>query len=420
MLAGGSALLTGAPAIQGQVSPARKVRIGIVGCNGRGMGHISGFARVPNVEITCICDVDSRAMEKGIAAVAKRQARAPKGEKDLRRMLEDRELDAVSIAMPDHWHAPAAILACAAGKHVYVEKPGSHNAAECGMIVAAARKHKRVMQLGNQRRSWPWVIDAINGLKAGEVGSPRFARCWYANRRAPIGHGKPAPVPDWLDYSLWQGPAPERPYRDNVIHYNWHWFWHWGTAELGGNGVHAIDLALWGLELDLPKRITCAGNRYFHQDDWEMPDTAIATYDYGHKGISWEGQSCAPRGFEGSGFGVLFYCDDGTMVITGNKAVFYDLKNKALREVDGKQKDVFEFDSLHFANFVDAVTDGKPLKADIEEGQKSALMCHLGNIAWRSGRTVEFDPTSQRMLNDEPAVKALWGRTYREGWEPKI
>ena len=420
VVTGGLGVFAEAPAVHSAGSPNRKVRVGIIGCNGRGMGHISGFAGVPNTEIAYICDVDSRAVAKGIAAASKHQERAPKGEKDLRRMLEDPELDAVSIAMPDHWHTAAAVLACAAGKHVYVEKPGSHNAAECELVVAAARKHKRVMQMGNQRRSWPWVIEAINGLKAGEVGQARFARCWYTNRRAPIGRGKPAPVPDWLDYSLWQGPAPERPYKDNVIHYNWHWFWHWGTAELGGNGVHSIDLALWGLDLDLPRRVTCGGNRYFHEDDWEMPDTCIATYDYGKKGISWEGQSCAPRGFEGAGFGVLFYADNGTLVITGNNAVFYDLKNKVIRQISGKQTDLFQFDSLHFANFVDAITDGKPLKADIEEGQKSALMCHLGNIAWRSGRTVEFDPKSRKMLNEEASVRKFWGREYRPGWEPNV
>jgi len=421
LLAGGLTVLAGAPAIHGAVSPNSKVRVGIIGCNGRGMGHISAFAQVSHAEIAYICDVDSRAIKKGIDAVAKNQGRAPKGEKDLRRMLEDRDLDAVSIAMPDHWHTPAAIMACAAGKHVYLEKPGSHNAAECAMVVAAARKHKRVMQLGNQRRSWPWVIEAIEAMRAGEVGKVYFARCWYANRREPIGRGKPAPVPDWLDYSLWQGPAPERPYMDNIIHYNWHWFWNWGTAELGGNGVHAVDLALWGLDLELPKRITCGGNRYFHQDDWEMPDTAIATFDYGHKGISWEGQSCAPRGFEGSGFGVIFYGDNGTMVISGTNAIFYDLKNKVMREIDGKQTGgLFQFDSIHFANFIDAITDGKPLKADIEEGQKSALICHLGNIAWRSGKTVEFDPNSRKLLNKEFEVKKFWGRTYRKGWEPKV
>lgn len=421
LFAGGIAVLAAAPAIHGAVAPSKKLRLAIVGCNGRGMGHITAWSKVPNAEITCVCDVDSRAMQKGIEAVAKQQERAPKGEKDFRRVLEDRDLDAVSIAMPDHWHTPAAVLACAAGKHVYLEKPGSHNAAECAMVVAAARKHKRVVQLGNQRRSWPWVVEAMEGLLAGEIGKVHFARCWYANKREPIGYGKPAPVPDWLDYSLWQGPAPEQPYRDNVVHYNWHWFWNWGTAELGGNGVHAIDLALWGLQVGLPKRITCAGNRYFHKDDWEMPDTTLAAFDYGDKGISWEGHSCAPRGSEGSGFGVSFLGSDGTMVITGSNAIFYDPRNKVLREISGKQtRGLFQFDALHFQNFVDAITDGAPLKAEIEEGQKSALICHLGNIAWRSGRTVDFDPKSRRLLNKEREVRKFWGRTYRKGWEPKI
>jgi predicted dehydrogenase len=306
LFAAGAVALAGAPALTA-AGANDKLRVAIIGCNGRGMAHITGWLQVPNIEITYICDVDKRAIGKGIAAVCKRQEQKPKGVQDLHRLLEDREVDAVSIATPDHWHAPAAILACASGKHVYVEKPGSHNARESELVVAAARKHKRVVQMGNQRRSWPWVIEAIEALKGGELGKAYFARGWYTNHRASIGRGKVVPVPDWLDYSLWQGPAPERPYKDNVIHYNWHWFWNWATGELGNNGVHSLDLARWGLEVGLPKRVTCGGNRYFFQDDWETPDTIIATFDFGHKGIAWEGQSCAPRGFEGTSFGVTFY-----------------------------------------------------------------------------------------------------------------
>src|SRR5436309_2709895 len=199
------------------------------------------------------------------------------------------------------------LLAFSPGKHVYVEKPGSHNLHESELLVATARKYKRVVQMGNQRRSWPWVIEGIGAVHSGEIGKVFFARAWYTNHRGSIGHGKAVPVPDWLDYSLWQGPAPERPFRDNILHYNWHWFWHWGTGELGNNGVHALDLARWGLQVDYPRRVTCGGNRYHYKDDWETPDTYVAMFDFGDKAIVWEGQSCDPRGFEGAKVGATFY-----------------------------------------------------------------------------------------------------------------
>jgi predicted dehydrogenase len=418
VLAAGTAALADFPSLQA-AGAHDKLRVGVIGCGGRGMAHIAGFLGVPEVEIAGVCDVDSRALAKGIEAAAKKQAQKPKGFADLRKMLEDPNLDAVSIAMPDHWHAPATILACAAGKHVYVEKPGSHNAREGELMVAAARQHQRVVQMGNQRRSWPWVIESIAALKAGEIGKLFFARCWYTNRRASIGRGKVVPVPEWLDYSLWQGPAPERPYKDNLIHYNWHWFWNWGTAEIGNNGVHSLDLARWGMDLDLPKRVTCGGNRYFYQDDWETPDTCVATFDFGHKGVVWEGQSCAPRGFDGSSFGVAFHGEKGVLAILGNKTIVSDPNGKALREIEGRQRDLFQFDSVHFQNFADAVREGKPLKAEIEEGQKSTLLCHLVNMAWRSGQTVDFDPQTRRVINEKVAAP-FWTREYRPGWEPKV
>lgn len=419
LAAAGLAALSAAPAIQAAPSPNHKLRVAVVGCNGRGMAHITALLGVPNVEIGCVCDVDRRAVEKGIAAAAKKQGTTPRGEKDLRKLLEDPGIEAITIATPEHWQTPATVLACAAGKHVYVEKPASHNGHEAGLIVAAARKYRRVVQMGNQRRSWPWVIESIQAVRAGEVGQVYFARGWYTNRRPSIGRGKAVPVPEWLDYSLWQGPAPERPYRDNILHYNWHWFWHWGTGELGNNAVHALDLARWGLKVELPNRITCGGNRYFYQDDWETPDTTLATFDFGSKGIAWEGQSCAPRGFEGASFGVSFFGDQGTLVIAGNNCVIYDLKDKVLREIQGRQSDLFSFDSVHFANFADAIREGKALAADIEEGQKSTLLCHLGNIAWRTGHTIDFDPKAGKILGDK-AAQALWSREYRPGWQPQV
>jgi len=378
------------------------------------MNHIAGYLSIPNTEIAYICDVDDRAIAKGIDAATKKQSKKPTGVRDFRRVLEDPAVDAVSIATPDHWHAPASIMASAAGKHVYVEKPGSHNGHESEWIVAAARKHQRVVQMGNQRRSWPWVIEAMAALHNGEIGKLFFARGWYTSHRGSIGRGKPAPIPDWLDYSLWQGPAPERPFRDNILHYNWHWFWNWGTGELGNNAVHALDLARWGLGVGAPKRVTCGGNRYHYQDDWETPDTYVAMFDFGDQGIAWEGRSCDPQGYEGSQFGVTFFGEKGSVVITGSDYKIFDLNSKLIRETKGKYDDV-----VHFANFIAGIREGQKLNAEIEDGQKSTLMCHLANIAWRTGHTLNFDPKTHKIVEDRKA-SALWKREYRRGWEPAI
>jgi predicted dehydrogenase len=394
--------------------PNDKIVVGVIGCNGRGQDHIRGHLSGPNVEIGYICDVDSRAVEKGIAAVGKKQSKAPKGMKDLRKMLEDPHLDAVSIAMPDHWHTTAALMALSAGKHVYVEKPGSHNGHESELLVAGARKSGKQVQMGNQRRSWPWVIEAMQALHGGELGKVFFARAWYMNHRASIGRGKPAPVPEWLDYSLWQGPAPERPYHDNTLHYTWHWFWNWGTGELGNNGVHFLDLARWGLQVNSsPLRIVCGGNRYHFQDDQETPDIYTVNFDFGDKGIAWEGRSCDPHGFEGAKVGVNFYGEKGCLSIADNDCKIFDLNDKLVREIKGK----FD-DSLHFQNFADAIRTGKTLTAPIEDGQRSTMLCHLGNIAWRSGHTVNCSPDG-KIIQDKTAL-AFWHRSYRRGWEPKV
>jgi predicted dehydrogenase len=395
-------------------SPNKKLAVAVMGCNARGMVHIENWLGVPNAEISYICDVDSRALAKGVEAVAKRQQRKPKGEKDIRRVLEDKDVDVISIATPNHWHGPATILACNAGKHVYVEKPGSHNPYEAELMVKAARKNKRLVQMGNQRRSWPWLIEAIGRLHAGEIGTVRYARTWFNTNRGSIGRGKAVPVPKWLDYELWQGPAPERPYLDNVVHYKWHWRWHWGNGEIGNNGIHFLDMARWGLQADQPRRVTCGGNRYWFADDQETPDTCALTVDFGDKGLIWEGHSCFPRGMEGGKTGAVFYGDKGTLVIADYKAKLCDLEEKVLAEFSGPP-DVLP----HVRNLADAIRDGIPLKSEIEEGQKATMLCHLANIAWRTGHTINFDPTERKIVGDE-AAQALWKREYRPGWEPEV
>ena len=235
------------------------------------------------------------------------------------------------VATADHWHAPAAILACCAGKHVYVEKPCCHNPREGELLLEAARKHRRMVQHGTQRRSWPAQIEAVQRLRNGEIGRVLLARAVHVGVRASVGRGQPAPVPAWLDYELWQGPAPRRPYRDNIVHYNWHFFWHWGSSEIGNNGVHKIDVARWGLGVGLPRRVTSCGAKLYFDDDGETPDTHLVNYDFGDKILTFENRNWHRRGFEGTDAAdIAFYGDRGSLIIGGTSYKIYDRENRQI------------------------------------------------------------------------------------------
>ncbi len=389
------------------------VNIAVMGL-GRGANLMEGFAKLPACRITYLCEVDHQRLAKAHASLAKLQQAPPTPIKDIRKALDDPSVHAVVIATPDHWHAPATILACAAGKHVYVEKPASHNPHEGELMVAAAQKYDRAVQLGTQRRSWPKVVEAIQRVRSGEFGRVLFSRGWYNNSRKGIGKGKQTPIPPTLDYTLWQGPAPHRPYQDNILPYNWHWFWHWGTGELGNNGIHALDLCRWGLAVDYPLRVTSAGKRYYYQDDQETPDTHFVTFDFGNKVIAWEGHSCHPHGIEGSSFGASFHGEKATLVTDGVGYTLFDPTGKQIAKVAGSGAD-----APHLQNFLDAIRERKSLNAPIHEGHKSTLLAHLGNIAHRTGRPIRVDPASGHIPDDIEAQK-LWSREYQKGWEPKI
>jgi predicted dehydrogenase len=404
-----------------------RIHLAVIGCNGRGAAMAPIFAKQNNTEVNWVCDVDVTARQKGIDAVAKTGAAAPKGENDFRSILSNKDLDAVYIATPDHWHAPATIICCAAGKHVYVEKPLSHNPREGELAIAAARKYNRVVQMGSQRRSWDLLTEGINALHQGAIGKIHLVKCWYTNARKPIGVGKQAAVPAGLDYDLWQGPAPRRPYKDNLIHYNWHWFWHWGTGEALNNGTHEVDVARWGLQAEFPTQVNSSGGRFYYQDDWETPDTQLISFTCANTTVLWEGRSCSGFKVQGTDRGVLFYGDNGIMQTGHNGYTIFDDKGKVLKEVksnaviDGRNAASPNegLDAVHIANFLESIRLSKRPNADVETGYRSTLWVQLGNIAQRTGRNLVIDQTNGHIKNDTAAMQ-LWGREYEKGWEPKV
>ena len=406
-----------------------KIVAAVIGTNGRGLAHVACLTGLPNTEVAYICDVEEKALAKGIKAVGRHQQSEPKGVKDFRKVLDDKSVDAITIATPDHWHTPMAILALDAGKHVYVEKPCSHNPNEGELLLQAVSKCRGVVQMGNQRRSFPNMHAVMKELKEGIIGKVYFARAWYDNKRTSIGHGKEVPVPAGLDYELWQGPAPRRPYRSNVIPYNWHWFWHWGTGEALNNGTHEVDVCRWALGVDWPIRVSSNGGRYQFQDDWETPDTQVIAWDYAEgKTISWEGRSCNNYPVEGLERGSLVYGTEGTALLDGNAYTIFDKSKKKVKEVKGNEvadptdtvsASGIGLDKVHVKDFLDCIRTGKQPNSPISEGHKSVTMLHLGNIAWRVSRELNIDPANGHIKNDEAAMK-LWRRDYEPGWEPKV
>lgn len=413
----GASLAAGAASLASRVHSAetpasQKIVVGVMGTGGRGTSLAKTFASQPGVTIAYTCDVDKKRAESAAGAVAD-GANRPKAIQDFHEILNDKSVDVLVVATCNHWHAPAAILGCAAGKHVYVEKPCSHNPREGELMVAAARKHKKQVQMGNQRRSWPKIIEAIEQLHAGVIGRVYLAQSYYTNHRPTIGRGKEAPAPEGLNYDLWQGPAPRKVFRTNYLHYNWHWFWHWGNGELGNNGVHMIDLCRWGLGVDYPVHVTSSGGRYRYDDDQETPDTHVVAFDFVSKQtITWEGLSCNDHPTKRGE--VIFYGEKGSLAIAGSGYTIYDPKGKEIKKATAPSPD-----ALHIANFLDGIRSGNKLNSEIEEAHKSTLLCHLGNIAHRTGRALKCDPANGRIIDDADAMK-LWTREYEKGYEPKV
>jgi predicted dehydrogenase len=332
--------------------------------------------------------------------------------RDFRRALDDPAVDGVLIATPNHWHAPATLMALAAGKHVYVEKPCSHNPDEGERMIAAARSASRVVQVGTQRRSSPLYKQVVEKVRAGEIGEVLYSKSWYNSARPSIGFGKPIAPPDWLDYDLWQGPVETRPYQDNLIHYNWHFFWHWGNGELGNNGIHTIDITRWAMDVDYPSRVTVAGRKLRYNDDQQTPDTMTVSYDFGDRMMVWEGIAWSGPYQTKSTIGIELRGQAGTLFVDDSGYKHFDSAGKLIEEGTGGRGD-----SEHFSGFVSSIRTGAPLAANITEAHKSTMYCHLGNIAYRTGGSLDVDATNGHVVGNAEASK-LWSREYREGWLP--
>jgi predicted dehydrogenase len=399
-----------------------RINVAVVGVRSRGRRHIELIGKRPDARVAAVCDIDTAHSERAVQLASKIQGSKPKTYRDLRQLLEDKEVDAVSIATCNHWHALATIWACQAGKDVYVEKPASHNVWEGRRMVEAARKYNRVVQVGMQSRSIQHKRRAIQLLRQGVIGKVYMAKGLCYKRRQSIGKKPDGPVPPGVDYDIWLGPAPMRPFNSNRFHYNWHWFWDTGNGDIGNQGVHEMDVARWGLNKNtLPKKVHSSGGKFVYDDDQETPNTQLATFEYDDCRLVFEVRGLLTGGessisYDGKNFiGNLFFGSEGFMSLDQRGFQIYRGEGRELtQKMEYAEPRIWATAPL-VANFIEAVRSRKHahLTADILEGHLSAALCHMANISYRTGRKLTFDPSSETFPGDEEANQYV-ARKYRE------
>jgi predicted dehydrogenase len=415
-----TAVMTAGATVRGLASPNDTVRMGVVGLGGRGQSHVDAWSSMePNVQVVAICDVDESHIGNKLKRLSDKGLKKPATYVDMRKMLEDKNIDAISIASPNHWHTLQTIWACQAGKDVYVEKPCSHNVFESQQIVAAARKYDRIVQQGSQSRSSPALQEAVQKMKDGEFGEIYMARGLCYKFRDTIGKTPVSPVPPGVDYDLWTGPAPKREFTANRFHYNWHWFWDTGNGDLGNQGIHEVDIARWGLGVTHPTKVSAIGGKFMFDDDQETPNTISASYEFDVDGKKkmmtfevrhWISPHEAGINGEkpGNTIGNQFYGSKGYLVIDNyNKYYSFMGKDQTPGPTATKRDE-------HWANFIGAVRSRRrqDLTAEVEEGALSCNLMHLANISYRLGRTLDWDEKTMTVVNDPEANKMLT-RAYR-------
>ena len=404
-----------------------RVVVAVAGVRGRGNSLLTTFGTLPGVEVKYVCDVDARVLDERTGQLTSRTGRRPETIKDFRRALDDKAVDALVLGTPDHWHAIPTIMACQAGKDVYVEKPDGHNILEGRTMVAAARKYGRVVQLGTQARSGRHIASAMKYIREGHLGRALFAKAWESARQGSIGHPPDSTPPEGVDYDFWLGPAPKRPFNVRRFHSSWRWFFDYGTGDLGNDGVHRLDLARWALEtaleargegpLGAPRTVSAVGGKYYFDDDQQWPDTLMVTYDYPGRVLTYELRIWSPYRFEGEHEGALVHGDEGYIVIGNGRWRAFDGKGEQVAEDKGTYSN-----EGHAQNFIDCMHTRERPAADLETvGHPSSLLCHLGNAAWRAGRSLRFDAESYTFVGDDAANQWLTRSEYRKPWTlPRI
>ena len=403
------------------------INCAVIGVRSRAKAHIKAINADPNAKILYTCDVDDVIIAENNIWCKENIGYVPKVEKDFRKILEDKDVDAVFIATPEHWHAPMAILALQAGKHVYVEKPCSHNPYENTLLVEAQNKYGKKVQMGNQQRSALTSKMAINDIRNGIIGDVYKGEAYYSNNRGSIGIGNKIDVPKTLNWDLWQGPAPRMDYKDNIHPYNWHWFKNWGTGEIHNNGTHEIDICRWALGVDLPESVTSFGGKYTYKDDWEFVDNQQVTFKYANdKFITWTGHSRGVIKPEQPGRGITIYGSKGSLMLDRNFYKLYDLQGNIIKEELEKSQSATTntqgfggLDVNHIHNFFSAIRKDVSLNSDINDASITTMLCHLGNMAQDAGETLQIDTTTGKVLNNKKAMQS-WKREYQKGWEPKL
>ncbi len=403
------------------------INAAVIGVRSRAKAHVKAIYSDPNATILYNCDVDDTIIEEHNIWCEEEIGYIPKVEKDFRKILEDKDVDAVFIATPEHWHAPMAIMALQAGKHVYVEKPCSHNPHENELLVAAQKKYGKKVQMGNQQRSAGTSMLAVKEIKEGIIGEVYKGEAYYSNNREDIGKGNVIDVPPGLDWELWQGPAPRENFRDNVHPYNWHWFRSWGTGEVHNNGTHEIDVCRWALGVDLPEKVTSFGGLYTYDDDWEFVDNQQLTYEFsGGKFLTWTGHSRGIMKPQRPGRGATIYGSKGSIMLSRNDYSVFGLDGELIKWVKEQVKSETTntrgeggLDVNHVNNFFEAIRRDIPQNSPIEDAAISTMLCHLGNMAQDAGETIIVDPATGKVLNNQKVMKN-WKREYQAGWEPKL